>query len=117
MAAMRRFLVVIVLAALALPLTAQTPTPSPEAQAFARLPADLQAALGHLPPHEALQKLQFARQNLIALGVVNPSAEQLRATVVRVLGPDQGGVESASAGSSSFPPLSPLVSPHAPLPR
>lgn len=112
---MRRYLVLIALAAFVLPALAQTP--SPEAQAFARLPADLQAALGHLPPHEALQKLQFARQNLIALGVVNPSAEQLRATVVRVLGPDQGGVDSASAGSSSFPPLSPLVSPHAPLPR
>jgi hypothetical protein len=117
MAPMRKYLALIALAALALPVLAQTRTPSPEAQAFARLPADLQTALRHLPPHEALQKLQFARQNLIALGVVNPSAEQLRATVVRVLGPDQGGVESASAGSSSFPPLSPLVSPHAPLPR
>jgi len=117
MAAMRRYLVLIALAALVLPALAQTPTPSPEAQAFARLPAGLQAVLGHLPPQEALQKLQFARQNLIALGVVNPAPEQLRATVVRVLGPEQGGVESASAGSSSFPPLSPLVSPHAPLPR
>jgi hypothetical protein len=115
MAAMRTFLAVIVLAALVFPVLAQTP--SPEAQAFARLPAELQAALGHLPPDEALQKLQFARQNLIALGVVNPSSEQLRATVARVLGPDHGAVESASAGASSFPPLSPLVSPQAPLPR
>ncbi len=115
MAAMRRSLVVIFLAALILPAVAQTP--SPEEQAFARLPAELQAALAHLPPHEALHKLQFARQNLVALGVANPSSEQLRATVARVLGSDQGAVESASAGSSSFPPLSPLVSPHAPLPR
>jgi hypothetical protein len=92
-------------------------TASPEEQALASLPADLQAALAHLPPREALQRVQFARQNLIALGVPNPSPEQLRATVVRVMGPDQGGVESASAGASSFPPLSPLVSPHAPLPR
>ncbi len=115
MTTMRRYLLVIALAALVLPVVAQTP--SPEAQALARLPADLQAALRHLPPHEALQKLQFARQNLIALGVLDPSPEQLRATVTRVLGPDQGAVESASAGSSSFPPLSPLVSPHAPLPR
>jgi hypothetical protein len=114
MAAMRRYLLVIALA-LALPVVAQTP--SPEEQALARLPADLQAALRHLPPHEALQKVQFARQNLIALGVPNPSPEQLRATVARVMGPDQGAVESASAGSSSFPPLSPLVSPQAPLPR
>ena len=111
---MRRYLLVIALA-LALPVVAQTP--SPEEQAFARLPADLQAALRHLPPQEALQKVQFARQNLVALGVPNPSPEQLRATVARVVGPDAGTVESASAGSSSFPPLSPLVSPHAPLPR
>jgi hypothetical protein len=122
MAAMRTTLVVIVLAALVFPVLAQTPSPtaqapSPEAQAFARLPAELRAALGHLPPQEALQKLQFARQNLIALGVANPSSEQLRATVARVLGPDRGPVESASAGASSFPPLSPLVSPQAPLPR
>jgi hypothetical protein len=37
--------------------------------------------------------------------------------VTRVLGPDDESVEGASAGSTSFPPLSPLVSPHAPQPR
>jgi hypothetical protein len=110
-----RYLLLIALAAFIFPAMAQAP--SPEEQAFARLPRDLQAALAHLPPHEALQKVQFARQNLIALGVLNPSPEQLRATVERVMAPGQGTVESASAGSSSFPPLSPLVSPHAPLPR
>lgn len=87
--------------------------PADEA-AFARLPADLQAMLKHLPPGEALQKVEFARQNLIALGVPDPSPEQLRATLARVLQPGYGPVEGASAGSTTFPPLSPLVSPHTP---
>ena len=91
----------------------QTQPPSPQAQAFARLPADLQAMLKHLPPGEALQKVEFARQNLIAVGVPNPTHEQLRATVQRVIGAHGGGtVEGASAGATTFPPLSPLVSPY-----
>jgi hypothetical protein len=49
--------------------------------------------------------------------VPNPSPEQLRATLARVVGPAYGPVEGASAGSTSFPPLSPLVSPHAPQAR
>jgi hypothetical protein len=93
---------------------AQAPAPSPDQQAFARLPADLQAMLRHLPPHEALQKVEFARQNLIALGVPDPSAEQLRNTVQRVITPSYGEVQGASAGATTFPPLSPLVSPHTP---
>lgn len=95
-----------------LPRTPQTQPPSPQAQAFARLPADLQAMLKHLPPGEALQKVEFARQNLIAVGVPNPTHEQLRATVQRVIGAQGGTVEGASAGATTFPPLSPLVSPY-----
>lgn len=113
---MRRYLILIVLAALALPAMAQQ-RPSADEAAFARLPSDLQAMLKHLPPREALQKVEFARQNLIAVGVPNPSPEQLRATVARVLGPGYAPVEGASAGSTSFPPLSPLVTPPAQQPR
>lgn len=88
--------------------------PTPEEQAFARLPADLQAMLEHLPPAEALRKVELARQNLIALGVPQPTHEQLVATVQRVLEPPAEGyaVEGASAGATTFPPLSPLVSPY-----
>jgi len=113
---MRRYLILIVLAALALPAMAQQ-RPSADEAAFARLPSDLQAMLKHLPPREALQKVEFARQNLIAVGVPDPSPEQLRATVARVLGPGYAPVEGASAGSTSFPPLSPLVTPPAPQAR
>jgi hypothetical protein len=113
---MRTTLLALLFAALALPALAQQ-RPSPDEAAFARLPADLQAMLKHLPPREALQKVEFARQNLIAVGVPNPTPEQLRATVARVLAPGYAPVESASAGATSFPPLSPLVSPHAPLAR
>ncbi len=101
---------------MALPALAQQ-RPTADEAAFTRLPADLQAMLKHLPPGEALQKVEFARQNLIALGVPSPSPEQLRATVARVMSPGYGPVESASAGSTSFPPLSPLVSPHTPQAR
>lgn len=109
---MRRYLLLIALAALVLPAMAQTP--SPDDQAFARLPADLQAMLKHLPAREALQKVEFARQNLIAVGVPEPTPEQLRRTVARVVSGEGDSVEGASAGASSFPPLSPLVSPHSP---
>jgi hypothetical protein len=118
---MRKTLFFILLAAFYLPAGAQTPPPdaqppSPDAQAFARLPADLRAMLSHLPPGEALQKVEFARQNLIALGVPSPSPGQLRGTVARVIlsSPEAYSVEGASAGATTFPPLSPLVSPHTP---
>jgi hypothetical protein len=113
---MRRYLILLVFAALAAPALAQQ-RPSADEAAFARLPADLQAMLKHLPPREAVQKVEFARQNLIAVGVPSPSPEQLRATVARVLGPGYAPVEGASAGATSFPPLSPLVSPHTPQAR
>lgn len=116
---MRKYVVIAALLC-ALPAWAQQ-QPSTEEAAFARLPAELRALLAHLPPREALEKVEFARQNLIALGMPDPSAEQLRATVARVVQPgygaEGGAVESASAGASSFPPLSPLVSPYTPQRR
>lgn len=113
---MRKYLVLVLFAAMSLPALAQQ-RPSADEAAFARLPADLQAMLKHLPPREALQKVEFARQNLIAVGVPNPSPEQLRSTVARVLGSGYATVEGASAGATTFPPLSPLVSPHQPQVR
>jgi hypothetical protein len=82
---------------------------TPDEQAFARLPQDVQGLLAHLPPREALQKYDFARQNLIALGAPYPTPERLRAQVEAVLAPRYSAVQSASAGATSFPPLSPLV--------
>ncbi len=82
---------------------------TPDEQALAKLPADLQALLGELPPRVALQKLDYARQNLIATGNAGYSPDQLRGTVETVLNPRYAAVRSVSAGSMSFPPLSPLV--------
>ncbi len=112
MASMRKTTILLLLAVLAFPALAQQRL-TPDEAAFNRLPADLQVMLKHLPPHEALRRVAFARQNLLALGVPHPTHEQLRATVAR-LGSDGYTVEGASAGSTSFPPLSPLVSPHTP---
>lgn len=78
-------------------------------QAFARLPREVQALLAELPAREALQKYDFARQNLIALGTPDPTPERLRAQLEAVLAPRYAAVQSASAGARSFPPLSPLV--------
>jgi hypothetical protein len=109
---MRKVLLVLLFAAIALPAGAQPQRPTPDEAAFARLPGDLQAMLQHLSPREALRTVDFARQNLIAVGVPHPTSEQLRATVARVIDPGYAPVEGASAGSTSFPPLSPLVSPY-----
>jgi hypothetical protein len=65
--------------------------------------------LSGLPAREALQKYDFARQNLIALGTPYPSPERLRAQVAAALAPRYAAVQGASAGTMSFPPLSPLV--------
>jgi len=84
-------------------------TPTPDEIAFARLPQDLQVLLSGMPAREALQKLDFARQNLIALGSPEATPERLRAQVEAVLSPRYTAVRSASAGAMTFPPLSPLV--------
>lgn len=86
----------------------QPRTPTADEQAFARLPQDVQGMLGGLPAREALQKYDYARQNLIALGAPNPSPERLRAQIEAVLAP-RSAVPSYSAGATSFPALSPLV--------
>jgi hypothetical protein len=84
-------------------------TPTPDEVAFARLPSDVQVMLAGMPAREALQKFDFARQNLIALGSPEPTPERLRAQVEAVLAPRYTAVRSASAGAMTFPPLSPLV--------
>jgi hypothetical protein len=83
--------------------------PTPEELAFARLPADIQQMLAGLTPAKALQMVEQARQQLVALGVPNPSPEQFRTTLRYVL--DGATYVSASAGATPFPPLSPLVPP------
>ena len=108
---MRCFLILLVL--LWSSAQAQEQRPSPDEVAFARLPAELQALLGHMEPGEALRQVEYARQNLIALGQPAPSRAQLRRTVETVLSPGYG-VRSASAGETPFPPLSPLVAPPPP---
>ena len=90
------------------------PRPLPEEQAFARLAPEIQAMLQHLSPADALYKVQFARQNLLALGHPNPTLEQLRSTLQAVLSPGYASVESASAGATTFPRLNPLVAPAPP---
>ena len=82
---------------------------TPDEQAFARLPQDVQGLLSGLPVREALRKYDFARQNLIALGTPYPTPERLRAQIEAVLAPPYAAVQGASAGTTSFPPLSPLV--------
>jgi MoxR-like ATPase len=83
--------------------------PTPDEIAFAQLPRDVQAQLAALSPREALQKYDYARQNLVALGTPDPSPERLRAQIEAVLAPRYTAVQSFSAGTTSFPPLSPLV--------
>lgn len=81
--------------------------PTPEAQAVAALPSDIRGALAGLPPKEALRTLEIADQQLVALGTPYASSERRRDMVQRVR---RGvGYVSASAGETSFPPLSPLV--------
>jgi hypothetical protein len=89
--------------------SAQEQRPTPDEIAFSRLPRDVQAMLSGLPAREALQKYDYARQNLIATGMPNPTPERLRTAIQAALAPGYAAVQSASAGATSFPPLSPLV--------
>jgi hypothetical protein len=108
------------------PGQSQPPPPTAEELAFARLPADVRAMLSDRKPAEAMQAVSQTNQQLIALGVPNPSPEQFRTTLRSLLhgsayssrsfafSPDSS-VGSASAGTTTFPPLSPLVPPPPPL--
>jgi hypothetical protein len=91
-------------------------TPTPDELAFARLPAEIQSLLTGMPPREALLKVDLAQQHLIALGGAYASPERVRAVLLDLLAPQSGGysVAGASAGATSFPPLSPLVAPYLP---
>lgn len=114
---MRRPLLLLLAILLALPAYAQeAQRPLPEEVAFARLAPELRAMLAHLSPGEALRQVEFARQNLIALGQPSPTREQMRRTVQAVLSPGGGyTVESAPVGETPLPPLSPLVAPPPPV--
>ena len=94
----------------------QTPAskPTPEELAFERLPVETRQMLRHLTPAQAMQTVAQAGQHAIALGNPNPSAEQLRGTLGAVLSGPNSAYTSASAGQTTFPPLSPLVPPPAP---
>lgn len=83
--------------------------PTPEEQAVAALPPEIRAVVTDLPPTEALRAVELADQQLIALGTPYASAERRRQMVQRVR--YGGGYVAASAGETSFPPLSPLVAP------
>ena len=76
---------------------------------LARLPADLQSMLRGLPPADALRKVRYARENLVATGATEITPERLRGAVEAALEPRYAAVRSVSAGATSFPPLSPLV--------
>ena len=94
---------------------AQSPTDpaqklAPEEIAFARLPAEVRRMLAHLPAAQAMQTVAQTGQHAIALGNPYPTPEQFRGTLGAVLAsPYSAGYTSASAGATSFPPLSPLV--------
>ncbi len=90
----------------------QAPPPTPAEVAFARLPADVQQMLTGMTADEAMQTVAQARQQAIALGIPNPTPEQFRTTLGALLG--NSTYTSASAGATSFPPLSPLVPPPPP---
>jgi hypothetical protein len=109
---MRPFVVLLLFLLVGAASAQETLPATPDERAFAALPQDVQALLSGLPVREALQKYDYARQNLIALGTPYPSPERLRAQVEAVLAPGYG-VRSYSAGDMSFPPVSPLVPPSA----
>jgi hypothetical protein len=81
--------------------------PTPEERALAALPADIRGAVSGLSPKEALRTVELADQQLIALGTPYASSERRGEMVSRVR--YGAGYVSASAGATSFPPLSPLV--------
>jgi hypothetical protein len=96
------------------PQQQQLPPPTPEELAFARLPADIRQRLAGYTPAQAMQIVAQTGQHAIATGNPQPSAEQFRSTLGALLDSPYSNYVSASAGASSFPPLSPLVAPPPP---
>ena len=88
--------------------------PTPEEVAYARLPADIRQRLAGFTPAQAMQIVAQTGQHAIALGSPQPTGEQFRSTLGAVLNSRYSTYTSASAGASSFPPLSPLVAPPPP---
>jgi hypothetical protein len=101
------FLLLIASASAAFAQEPRRRAPTPEELAVAALPADIRAALAGLPAKQALRTVELADQQLIALGTPYASGERRRQMVERVR--YGAGYVSASAGETSFPPLSPLV--------
>lgn len=88
-------------------LEADLRRPTPEERAVAQLPPGIRSLVRDMPPKQALRTVELADQQLIALGTPYPTLEQRRQMVERVR---YGvGYVSASAGATTFPPLSPLV--------
>jgi hypothetical protein len=99
------------------PAWAQSPAEtklSPEEAAFAQLPADIRQMLAHMSAAQAMQTIAQAGQQAIALGNPRPTPEQFRGTLGALLASPYSTYTSASAGTTSFPPLSPLVAPPPP---
>jgi hypothetical protein len=88
---------------------APAPKPTPEELAFAQLPRDIQQMLAGMTPAQAMRTVEQAKQQLIALGLPSPTPEQFRHTLSALL--NNTTYTSASAGETTFPPLSPLVPP------
>jgi hypothetical protein len=89
--------------------------PSADERAFARLPTEIQSLLAGMPPREALMKVDLAQQHLIAVGAAYTSPERIRAMLQNLLAPQAGVYSAASASATSFPPISPLISPYVPV--
>ena len=112
---MIRFALIALLAFAASGARAQTaaeapaPPPTPEQIAFARLPADIQEMLAGMTPAQAMQTVAQTGQHAIALGMPSPTHAQFRTTLGALLNSPYSTYTSASAGATSFPPLSPLV--------
>lgn len=109
------------LAQVAKPPAAPAQRATPEELAFSRLPPDIQQMLAGLTPAQGVQAVEQTQQHLIALGVPYPTPEQFRTTLRNLVsgsyyasGAPFSSVGSASAGTTTFPPLSPLVAPPPP---
>jgi hypothetical protein len=113
---MRHLLIALSFAFAGAPQAQETPAPPPTPAeiAFARLPGDIQQMLAGMSADEAMQTLAQARQQAIALGLPNATADQFRTTLGALLNSQYSTYTSASAGATSFPPLSPLVAPPPP---